>query len=374
MKRMLLGIMLLAGILCGRSDGFAADTAALIKSIKSVGGKGEGHKAAIKSLKTLQASDASALPAIVKAFDGAGPLSANWLRSAFESIADRAIASKKPLPAKQLETLIKDTSQNARARRLAYEWLLKVDAGLADRLIPSMLEDPSADFRRDAVARLLAEASSQSAAKKSEEAKKTYRTALRGAVHDDQVKKIVAELKKLGETVNLQAHFGFLSQWNVIGPFDNRDKKGFPVVYPPEKEIKLDATYKGQLGEVKWQPLKTADGYGIIDIGKQIENYKGSLMYAETEVESPKSQRVQFRLGTPNSWKLWVNGKLIFAREEYHRGMRMDQYRVAVDLKQGKNVILVKILQNEQTEDWAQRYQFQLRICDAAGSAVLGKN
>ncbi|MDA1013228.1 MAG: hypothetical protein O3A00_02110 [Planctomycetota bacterium] len=374
MKRMLLGIMLLAGIHGGRTDGFAAETGDLIKAIKTVGGKGEGHAAAIKSLKLLQAADASALPEIVKAFDGAGVLAANWLRSAFESVADRAITNKAPFPAKQLEALVKDTTQDARARRLAYEWLLKVDSGLDDRLIPSLLEDPSADFRRDAVARLLSEAETQLAAKKIDEAKATYRTALRGAVHDDQVKQIVAALKKQGETVDLQAHFGFLGQWNLIGPFDNKDKKGFPVVYPPEKEIKPDATYKGQLGDVKWQPLKTDDGYGVIDIGKQLENYKGSLMYAETKVDSPQDQHVQFRLGTANSWKLWVNGKLIFAREEYHRGMRMDQYRLDVDLKQGQNVILLKILQNEQTEDWAQRYQFQLRICDAAGSAALGKN
>jgi hypothetical protein len=34
-------------------------------------------------------------------------------------------------------------------------------------------------------------------------------------------------------------------------------------------------------------------------------------------------------------------------------------------------VILVKCLQNEQTEDWAQNWDFQLRVCDATGTAVL---
>jgi hypothetical protein len=62
---------------------------------------------------------------------------------------------------------------------------------------------------------------------------------------------------------------------------------------------------------------------------------------------------------------------LVFAREEYHRGMNLDQYRMRGKLKAGKNVILIKICQNEQTEDWAQRWQFQFRVVDATGTAVL---
>jgi len=41
-------------------------------------------------------------------------------------------------------------------------------------------------------------------------------------------------------------------------------------------------------------------------------------------------------------------------------------------LKPGANTILLKICQNEQTEDWAQRYQFQLRVCNASGIAIAG--
>ena len=37
----------------------------------------------------------------------------------------------------------------------------------------------------------------------------------------------------------------------------------------------------------------------------------------------------------------------------------------------GPNLLVVKLCQNEQTQDWAQKYQFQLRISDAAGAGVL---
>ncbi|HEX6987399.1 MAG TPA: hypothetical protein VF170_18620, partial [Planctomycetaceae bacterium] len=72
-----------------------------------------------------------------------------------------------------------------------------------------------------------------------------------------------------------------------------------------------------------------------------------------------------------NAWKLWVNGEFLFGREEYHRGMELDQYRVPATLKPGRNVILLKILQNEQDDDWAQSYKFRLRVCDPTGVAVL---
>ena len=36
-----------------------------------------------------------------------------------------------------------------------------------------------------------------------------------------------------------------------------------------------------------------------------------------------------------------------------------------------KNLIVLKVLQNEQTESWAQDWQFQLRVCDSIGTAAL---
>jgi hypothetical protein len=42
-----------------------------------------------------------------------------------------------------------------------------------------------------------------------------------------------------------------------------------------------------------------------------------------------------------------------------------------VVLKPGRNTILVKVCQNEQVEDWTKEWEFQIRVCDAAGTAIL---
>ena len=46
------------------------------------------------------------------------------------------------------------------------------------------------------------------------------------------------------------------------------------------------------------------------------------------------------------------------------------QHAGAGTLKAGRNEILIKVCQNEQKEDWAQMWSFQLRTCDSVGSAV----
>ena len=352
----------------------ADEVTTAVKALQSVAPGGKETAVAREAADLLAKTGDKALLPVLRGFKDADPLAANWLRNAFEQIVDGMRAAGQELPATELEAFIRDQEQSAVARRLAYESLKIQNPEIEARLIPDSLLDPSPEFRRDAVALLIEQASAATDASASTP---IYRRAMQGAVHEDQVKTIAEALRKNGETVDIQKHFGFLPRWSVAGPFDNKDEKGFAVPYAPETEASISrgadfsAEYDGQLGKVQWKPLASDDDYGVIDIAKQIENHKGSLMYATTTWTSPAEQQLEIRLGTPNSWKLWVNGMLIFEREEYHRSSQMDQYSVPVKLKAGENFLLLKVCQNEMTQDWAQRYQFQVRICDGTGSAVL---
>jgi hypothetical protein len=348
----------------------AAELSPQLKAVRSVSREGQGNEAAAAAVRILSAASASDLLQILMGFEGASPLAANYLRSAVESVADRHLAAKKPLPAKQLEAFVLKRSNDPRARRLAFEVLSKVDSTAGDRLIPKMLLDPSPEFRRDAVKRLVGAA--EALGKDSDnKAKQVYRKALSGATDSDLVKKISKSLKDLGDEVDLVTHFGFLTDWRIVGPFDNRGFIGFDIAYAPEKELDFAAKLKAKDGEVAWGVITTSDEFGIVDIAKSVAPHKGAVMYLATSYEADANRNVEFRFGTPNAWKLWVNGKFLFGRDEYHRGMAIDQYRVPAKLKAGKNVILLKLCQNEQDDDWAQRYQIQIRVCDPSGVAVL---
>jgi hypothetical protein len=331
---------------------------------------GKGHAAAQKAMRDLSNASAADLPAMLAALDHATPLGANWIQNAFETVADRELAQKRPLPAAQLELFIRDKSHQPRARRLAYEWLVKVDPAAKGRLIPGMLLDPAPDFRRDAVAMKLDEAAKVDPKQDKEKAIQLYREALTGAIHDDQVKTIAAALAKLGQKVDITDHFAFITRYSVIGPFDNPNGKLLETAYPPEKEFRLDAQYNGKLGKVAWKPLATTNEYGIVDIAKQVSPYKGATMYLLAEFDSPQARKLELRLATQNAWKIWLNGRLLFSRNEYHRGAVFDQYRVPAEMRAGRNTILLKLCQDEEKEDWAQTYQVQLRVCDINGSGV----
>ncbi len=343
---------------------------ALVKTIRGVKAEGEGSPAAAKAWKALAGMGAEALFPILAGVSDDEPRAANWLRSAFDAAAGRAQAAGK-LPKAALEKFVLERKNAPLARRLAYEWVVRADAGAPERLLPGMLKDASPDLRRDAVERLLKAGEASEKAGDKDGAKASFQEALTGACDPDQVEELAKALDKLGVRVDQQKHFGFIARWHLAAPFDHTGRKGWAVAYPPEKGVDLKATYKGKDdAEVKWQEASTDDPHGLIDLNKELKNYKGAIAYAFAVVESPREQDVWLRVGCINGLKMFVNGKQVFGCEEYHHGMSIDQYKAAARLKAGKNEILLKVCQNEQTEKWAQNWRFQLRLTDFTGSAA----
>jgi hypothetical protein len=358
-------------LICVASLPLAADEIDdAIKTIHAVGPKAQGNVAASPAWKKLSQAGTADLPRLLAGLDGANPLAANWMRSAVEAVADRAAASGEKLPAAQLEAFVKDTKHDPRGRRLAYELLLSVDPAAKDKLLPGMLHDPSVELRRDAVASLLASTETDR-----EKMLAIHRQAFAAAVDDDQVKQAAAKLKELGEKVDIAQHYGFLMQWHLLGPFDNKDEKGYAVPRGPEGQpLDLAARFAAShdVGEAQWKEHTTSDEYGYVDLNSVLGKHKGAIAYAAAFFEADAERDVNFRLTSKNACKLWLNGKLIDAREVYHSdgGPSIDQYVSTGRLQKGRNTILLKVCQNEQTESWAQDWRFQLRISDFAGEAI----
>ncbi|MDA0813565.1 MAG: hypothetical protein O3C21_14395 [Verrucomicrobia bacterium] len=348
-----------------------ADLTPHLAAIQAVENEGKGNKAASAAWEKLSTADAGDLVTILGAMDKAGPLASNWLRSAVDVISDRTTAEGARLPVADLGEFLLDQNHSPRARRLAFDLIRSADAATADKLVPGMLMDPSPELRREAVDRLISEGNSLLEGDAKDTAALVYRQALNGARDVNQIKEIAAQLEKLERPVDLPKHFGFLMHWNVIGPFDNTGRAGFDQVFPPEESIDLAAEYDGKGGKAKWVEFVTADPFGKVDINKAFGMEKEVTAYATTEFLSANAQPAELRLGSKNAWKIWLNGELVFGRDEYHRGAAIDQYQLPISLKEGKNTLLVKLCQNEQTETWTVEWEFQLRVCDATGTAIL---
>jgi hypothetical protein len=361
-----LSVLLTALSIVATSLSAADDAQALIKALASVGREGEGNERAKEAWKAAVAIGPNALSAVLSQTGTGSPVADNWLRLAGNTIVDQALKSKQPLPFGELESFVRETGNHESARVLAFDLLQQSDSNRAEALQRTLLNDPVQSLRRGAVAHLITAAASL----QGEAAKKAYLSALEVVRDEDQTRTVADALGKLGSPVQLQKHFGFLTKWHVIGPFDNTDRLGFERVYPPEKEINLRKSYDGKDKQVHWQPFESADDYGKLDFNKPLTALKQSTAYAYTNFESSTDRVAELRLGCKNAWKVWLNGKLLFARDEYHRGQRMDQYKLKCQLRKGSNEILVKCCQNEQTESWTVEWEFQLRVCDSGGTAI----
>lgn len=341
-----------------------------LRAVRAVGREGEGNAAASAAWRRLAQAPVSAAPAILAGMDGASDLAVNWLWTAVNAAVVRASGSGDALPVAELGVFLLETEHHPRARQLAYELIARADASAAAQLLPGFLSDPCLDLRRQAVQRLIDEGERVAGAGNRAGAILLYRQALVHARELGQIETLTQRLRKLGQRVDPAALLGFLREWQVIGPFDNTGRAGFDRAFPPELETRLDAEYDGKTGKVRWADLTSTNEYGVVDLNRPCGKLKEVAGYARTEFVVDRAQPGEIRLGCKNAWKVWCNGRFLFGRDEYHRGAEIDQYRLPVQLEPGPNVILVKLCQNEEVEEWTVEWEFQLRVCDPLGTPI----
>lgn len=345
-----------------------------LQAVLAVGAEGQGNEAATGAWGVLSRTTPADLGLLFSSLDRATPVQANYLRSAIETALERADPAARQASLPLLGEVLLDRTRSPNGRNLAFELIGTLSPTLRDTLLPGLLDDPSEFLRRDAVQRLLEEAKAAGARGEDPVKRVILLQALHHARDPEQVREISQLLEKLGSPVDLPRHFGFLTHWQVIGPFDNTKREGFARAEPPEQELGFSKSYPGKHGPVAWKPFATGEPFGKVDLNQPLGMEKEVLGYALAEFESDTAREVEFRLGTKNAWKLWLNGALLFERDEYHRGQRIDQYRIKASLRPGKNLILVKCCQDEQVQDWTVEWEFQLRVCDSSGTAVLARN
>ena len=347
------------------------ETDRAIASIKAVAREGKGNDDASPAWKTLVSKGGSALMPTLEAFDDSNPTASNWLRAAVDAMIESEKAAGRSLPAEKLEAFATNTKLAASGRVVAYELLSVQDPSAKARLLPTFLNDKSPDLRREAIEYTLEKLETAKPPSLKAELEKLFTFAR----DKDQVDSIAKKLEMLGSKVSVTEHFAFLTHFSLIGPFDSTGGKGFMTSYPPEKAKAQDslALYTGK-GDAKlsWKATETTDKYGTFDINKLLEKHKEAVAYAHAVLVAEKETPCEIRVASPNAIQIFLNGKKLFEREEYHHGSALDANIGKGILNKGENVIVLKVCQNNQSEPWAQSWQFQLRVCDATGGPLDG--
>ena len=146
----------------------------------------------------------------------------------------------------------------------------------------------------------------------------------------------------------------------IIRPFDNRDSSGFDVQYLPEKERNFTKEYEGSEGKVRWFKPESKQKDGFVNLVSLMKPNEWAAAYAVTYVHSPKARQVQFRIGSDEDIKSWLNGQFVLSRN-VGRYAAMDHDIIPVSLKCGRNEILLKVC--NRTGSWG----FYIRITNESG-------
>jgi hypothetical protein len=317
------------------------------------------------------------LAALLLAMDTPDVVASNWLRTAFDQVLDRALTtSPQKINVQALLDFARDPRRQGRARRLALAVVERLRPGTTAKLLPTWLED--AEFRFDAVDRLLDHARKLATQGAKDTAETEYRQALASSRDVDQARRAAVGLLDLGIKVSVARHLGFLTDWYVIGPFDAANKTGFTTVYPPEKNVVLGAALPGKMGKVQWKRYQVSEPsprvpgrhVALVDLreARALGDADDAVAFAYTEITVSEAQQVEFRGAADDNFIIWVNGAKVFGFEEYNNGVRHDRHRFPVQLRKGKNTILVKICQSPPYI--APNWEFFLRIVDRTGRAV----
>src|SRR5262249_27626549 len=100
--------LLLPSPVCPAADGRAAP---LVARIKAVGKEGAGNSDAARAWRELVQLGPAALFDVLAGID-TDAVSANWLRSAVDAIAERELNAGRALPVKGLEAFVTDTKHS----------------------------------------------------------------------------------------------------------------------------------------------------------------------------------------------------------------------------------------------------------------------
>jgi HEAT repeat protein len=180
---------------------------------------------------------------------------------------------------------------------------------------------------------------------------------LRGQAGLENVRGQIDEGIKTLEQIAEQTQ-GYIVAWITAGPYTQAGKNGgalFDVAFAPEKDEKVD-----------WKPLiRPTDGADLwmIDLHKVIGGGNERVAYLKTNINSTREQKAQLEIGSDDGVKVWVNGKLVHANNAA-RPLKQGDDKVKIDLKQGSNVVLMKITQGG--GDW----QACARLAGADGKKI----
>lgn len=158
---------------------------------------------------------------------------------------------------------------------------------------------------------------------------------------------------------------GFVSDFLVLGPFDNEGKAGLDRVEQPEGELAEPLVpgraYTGKERAVRYRRTPDVFPYGWVDLGAMLRPSTHICAFSTTFVRGGSAERnITVWVGASGAYRLHVNGEQVLEEKAY-RGLDVGRTAATVRLLPGENRFTLKVCGSERSP------LFSLRLADAAG-------
>ena len=172
-------------------------------------------------------------------------------------------------------------------------------------------------------------------------------------------------LARLGEDPSaMPRQSGFIVRWWLLGPLPNPNNRAFDQAFIDETGVPdLNEPVRLDRRQLRWQEHRVIDPQGIVDLTRIFRQTTDVACYAYTEFVVESEMEAELRVGSDDSVKVWLNGKLVHQFGGM-RGLSVDQDRVRVRLQKGINRLLLKVTQG------GGGWEFCVRLVDLQGNPI----
>lgn len=171
------------------------------------------------------------------------------------------------------------------------------------------------------------------------------------------------------EAATLLGELGYITDWQVVGPFDNEGKRGLGQAYGPEETqtqaFEATAQWDGKERRVGWRLYPDITRVGYVNFDAIHRPTANVCSYAMTTVTSERAQALSVWVGAGGGVKVWWNGEEVHSDDTYRRP-DPDRGMTLVGAHAGANRLLIKACATDRT--WG----FYARVAAANGGQARG--
>lgn len=165
-------------------------------------------------------------------------------------------------------------------------------------------------------------------------------------------RRLLPKLTPLGPASSFTNHYGFVTAYDIAGPFPHDGEEGFAKVALPDQTS-------------PWRPFPLKDTLGALDLAQVFPKTDAACAFVRLQLASPETKQAQLRLSSDGPLVVYLNDKEVY-RQKSGRDMFFDQDKVNLTIAQGTSTVLIKVGQNKG------RWGLITRLTDRQGQPLAG--